>query len=167
MAALTIDVQLENQIARVALDQTFHNPQDQTLEGVYKFALPPGAAVSRLAMYVDGRLTESAVVERMAARRIYEDVVYQRRDPALLEQMGAGKVSMRIFPLPPHQDKRVVLAYTQPLARTYDDLTLTVPLPDLDQPVGEVGMQVKVAAPRARSRRPATQAVRRSAPTRW
>ncbi|MBL8621614.1 MAG: FecR domain-containing protein [Myxococcales bacterium] len=144
MAALTVDVQLENQIARVALDQTFHNPQDQTLEGVYKFALPPGAAVSRLAMYVDGRLTESAVVERMAARRIYEDVVYQRRDPALLEQMGSGKVSMRIFPLPPHQDKRVVLAYTQPLARTYDDLTLTVPLPELDQPVGEVGMQVKV-----------------------
>lgn len=144
MAALTVDVQLENQIARVALDQTFHNPQDQTLEGVYKFALPPGAAVSRLAMYVDGRLTESAVVERMAARRIYEDVVYQRRDPALLEQMGSGKVSMRIFPLPPHQDKRVVLAYTQPLARTYDDLTLTVPLPELDQPVGELGMQVKV-----------------------
>lgn len=144
MAALTVDVQLENQIARVALDQTFHNPQDQTLEGVYKFALPPGAAVSRLAMYVDGRLTESAVVERMAARRIYEDVVYQRRDPALLEQQGSGKVSMRIFPLPPHQDKRVVLAYTQPLPRTYDDLTLTVPLPDLDQPVGDVGMQVKV-----------------------
>ena len=51
MAALTIDVHLENQVARVALDQTFHNPQDQTLEGVYKFALPPGAAVSRLAMY--------------------------------------------------------------------------------------------------------------------
>jgi hypothetical protein len=56
MAALTLDVHLENQQARVALDQTFHNPQDQTLEGVYKFALPPGAAVSRLAMYVDGRL---------------------------------------------------------------------------------------------------------------
>ena len=144
MAALTLDVHLENQVARVALDQTFHNPQDQTLEGVYKFALPPGAAVSRLAMYVDGRLQESAVVERMAARRIYEDIVYQRRDPALLEQMGASLVSMRIFPLPPHQDKRVVLAYTQPLARTYDDLTLTVPLPELDQPVGEVAMQLKV-----------------------
>ncbi|MBK9031479.1 MAG: FecR domain-containing protein [Myxococcales bacterium] len=144
MSAFTLDVHLENQVARVALDQTFHNPQDQTLEGVYKFALPPGAAVSRLAMYVDGKLMESAVVERMAARRIYEDIVYQRRDPALLEQMGASKVSMRIFPLPPHQDKRVVLAYTQPLARTYDDLTLTVPLPELDQPVGEVAMQVNV-----------------------
>ena len=141
---LTVDVHLENQIARVALDQTFHNPHDQTLEGVYKFALPPDAAVARLAMYVDGRLTESAVVERMRARRIYEDIVYQRRDPALLEQMGASKVSMRIFPLVGHQDKRVILAYTQPLARTYDDVTLTVPLPDLEQPVAEVALQVKV-----------------------
>ncbi len=144
LRALTIDVHLENQIARVALDQTFHNPQDQTLEGVYKFALPPDAAVARLAMYVDGRLTESAVVERMRARRIYEDIVYQRRDPALLEQMGASRVSMRIFPLFPRQERRVILAYTQPLARTYDDLTLTVPLPDLEAPVAEVAMQVKI-----------------------
>ncbi|MEZ4404121.1 MAG: VIT domain-containing protein [Kofleriaceae bacterium] len=144
MRAFTLDVHLENQVARVALDQTFTNPHDQTLEGVYKFALPPGAAVARLAMYVDGTLQESAVVERMAARRIYEDIVYQRRDPALLEQMGASLVSMRIFPLAPHQDKRVILAYTQPLARTYDDVTLTVPMPALDQPVGDVAMRVRV-----------------------
>ncbi len=144
MRAFTLDVHLENQVARVALDQTFHNPEPQQLEGVYKFSLPPDAAVARLAMYVDGRLTESAVVERMRARRIYEEIVYTQRDPALLEQMGASKVSMRIFPLLPQQDKRVLLAYTQPLARTYDDLTLTVPLPDLESAVGEVAMQVKV-----------------------
>lgn len=144
LRALTVDVHLENQVARVALDQTFFNPQPQQLEGVYKFALPPDAAVARLAMYVDGHLNESAVVERMAARRIYEDVVYQRRDPALLEQQGAAKVSLRIFPLPPQQDKRVILAYTQPLARTYDDVTLTVPLPELETPVADIDLHVKV-----------------------
>ena len=144
LRALTVDVHLENQVARVALDQTFHNPEQQQLEGVYKFSLPPDASVARLAMYVDGRLTESAVVERMRARRIYEDIVYTHRDPALMEQMGASKVSMRIFPLFPRQDKRVLLAYTQPLARTYDDVTLTVPMPDLETPVAEVNMQVKV-----------------------
>ncbi len=144
LRALTVDVHLENQVARVALDQTFHNPEAQQLEGVYKFSLPPDAAVARLAMYVDGRLTESAVVERMRARRIYEDIVYTHRDPALLEQMGASKVSMRIFPLFPEQDRRVLLAYTQPLARTYDDVTLTVPLPDLELAVPEGTMQVKV-----------------------
>jgi len=80
----------------------------------------------------------------MRARRIYEDIVYTHRDPALMEQMGASKVSMRIFPLFPKQDRRVLLAYTQPLARTYDDVTLTVPMPDLETPVAEVNMQVKV-----------------------
>ncbi len=144
MRELTLDVHLENQVARVALDQTFHNPEAQQLEGVYKFSLPPDAAVARLAMYVDGKLTESAVVERMRARRIYEDIVYTHRDPALMEQMGASKVSMRIFPLLPQQDKRVLLAYTQPIARTYDDLTLTVPLPDLETPVSAVNLKVEV-----------------------
>ena len=145
MRALTVDVVVENQVARVALDQTFHNPQPQTLEGVYRFTVPPDAALSRLAMYVEGTLTESAVVERMQARRIYEDIVYRRRDPALAEWTGAGRVDLRIFPLFGRQDRRVITAYTQPLPRLYDDWTLTVPMPDLDDPVGEVAMNVRIA----------------------
>ena len=78
---LTVDAVVDNQVARVALDQTFHNPEHQDLEGVYRFALPADAALSRLAMYVDGHLEESAVVERMRARRVYEDLVYHQIDP--------------------------------------------------------------------------------------
>ncbi|MCB9563354.1 MAG: FecR domain-containing protein [Kofleriaceae bacterium] len=145
MRELTVDVFVENQVARVALDQTFHNPRPETLEGVYRFAVPPDAALSRLAMYVDGTLMESAVVERMAGRRIYEDIVYQRRDPALAEWTGAGKVDLRIFPLPPSQDKRLLVTYDQALPRLYDDWTLTVPLPDLDDPVDDVAFKVRIA----------------------
>jgi tetratricopeptide (TPR) repeat protein len=141
---LTVDAVVDNQVARVALDQTFHNEQAQDLEGVYRFALPADAALSRLAMYVDGHLEEAAVVERMRARRIYEDLVYHQIDPALLEWTGAGKVQLRVFPLPAGQDKRLALAYTQSLARLYDDYTLTVPLPELDGPVGHVLMKVRV-----------------------
>ncbi|MCX5745093.1 MAG: VIT domain-containing protein, partial [Proteobacteria bacterium] len=78
MKQLKVDVVVDNQVARVALDQTFHNDQDQALEGTYRFAIPPDAALQRLAMYVDGNLMESGVVERMAARRIYEELVYRR-----------------------------------------------------------------------------------------
>jgi len=144
LAKLGVDVVVENQVARVALDQTFHNPHARVLEGVYRFAIPPDAALQRLAMYVDGKLTESAVVERMRARRIYEELVYRRVDPALLEWAGAGRLSLRVYPLPAHQDKRLVLAYTQSLARLYGDYTLTVPLPALDQPVGELAFDVTV-----------------------
>ena len=141
---LGIDVVVENQVARVAIDQTFHNPNPQVMEGMYRFAIPPDASLQRLAMYVDGKLTESAVVERMAARRIYEDVVYRRLDPALLEWAGTGRLSLKVYPLPAQQDKRLLIAYTQSLPKLYDDYTLTVPLPEVDLPVGELGFDVRM-----------------------
>ena len=145
IAKLGVDVVVQDRVARVALDQTFHNPSPEELEGVYRFAIPSDAALQRLAMYVDGKLEESAVVERMAARRIYEELVYRRVDPALLEWAGTGRLSLRVYPLHGNQDKRVVLAYTQSLPELYDDWTLTVPLPETDQPVGELAATVRVA----------------------
>ncbi|MGN6111132.1 MAG: VIT domain-containing protein, partial [Kofleriaceae bacterium] len=144
IAKLGVDIVVEDQVARVALDQTFVNPQNLALEGMYRFAIPPDAALQRLAMYVDGTLTESGVVERMAARRIYEDLVYRRVDPALLEWTGTGRLGLRIYPLPARQEKRLVLAYTQSLPRLYDDWTLSVPLPEVDVPVGELAFSVRV-----------------------
>jgi Vault protein inter-alpha-trypsin domain/von Willebrand factor type A domain/FecR protein len=141
---LAVDVVVENQVARVALDQTFHNPAPQVMEGMYRFAIPPDASLQRLAMYVNGTLTESAVVERMAARRIYEDVVYRRLDPALLEWAGTGRLALRVYPLPAHEDKRLLLAYTQSLPRLYNDWSLEVPLPEVDLPVGELSLAVRV-----------------------
>jgi tetratricopeptide (TPR) repeat protein len=144
IAKLTVDVVVEDQVARVALDQTFHNPSPQVMEGMYRFAIPPDASLQRLAMYVDGVLTESAVVERMAARRIYEEIVYRRLDPALLEWAGTGRLSLKVYPLPAKQDKRLLVAYTQSLPKLYDDFTLTVPLPEVDLPVGELGFDVRI-----------------------
>jgi len=141
---LTVDVVVEDQVARIALDQTFHNPQNRTLEGVYKFAIPPDAALQRLAMYVDGKLTESAVVERMRARRIYEELVYRRIDPALLEYAGTGRLNLRVYPLLPQQDKRLMVAYTQSLPKLYTDWTLAIPMPEVDQPVGELVMTTRI-----------------------
>ena len=141
---LTVDVTVEDQVARVALDQTFHNDAPEELEGVYRFAIPPDAALQRLAMYVDGTLEESAVVERMQARRIYEELVYKRVDPALLEWAGTGRLDLRVYPLHAQQDKRLMLAYTQSLPRLYDDWTLSIPLPEVDQPVGNFDVAVRV-----------------------
>lgn len=144
IAKLTVDVVVEDQVARVALDQTFHNAAPLTMEGMYRFAIPPDASLQRLAMYVDGTLNESAVVERMRARRIYEEIVYRRLDPALLEWAGTGRLSLRVYPLPPREDKRLLLAYTQSLPKLYDDWTVRVPLPEVDLPVGELAFDVRV-----------------------
>jgi tetratricopeptide (TPR) repeat protein len=144
IAKLGIDVTVEDQVARVAIDQTFRNNTDQALEGVYRFAIPSDAALQRLAMYVDGNLMESAVVERMQARRIYEELVYRRVDPALLEWAGTGRLSLRVYPIPAHQDKRLMVAYTESLPKLYTDWTLAIPLPEVEQAVGEIDVAMRV-----------------------
>jgi tetratricopeptide (TPR) repeat protein len=141
---LTVDVHVENQVARVAVDQTFFNEQAFQLEGVYSFALPPDAAISRLAMYVEENLMEAGLAERVRARQVYEQIVYRRRDPALMEWMQGNEVKVRIFPLPGRQEKRILLSYTQPLERLYDDVTMSIPLPRLDQPIGELNFRARL-----------------------
>ena len=144
LAQLTVDVVVEDQVARVALDQTFHNSTNRTLEGVYRFAIPSDAALQRLAMYVDGTLTESAVVERMQGRRIYVELVYRRIYPALLEYAGTGRLNLRVYPLVAQQDKRLMVAYTQSLPKLYSDWTLAIPLPEVDQPVGDMVVSARI-----------------------
>lgn len=145
MKQLTVDVVLDQRVARVAIDHTFHNASDAVREGMYRFAIPPDAALQRLSMYVGGVLMESAVVERMRARRVYEDLVLRRVDPALLEHDGPGKLALRVYPLAPREDKRLALAYTQSLPRLYDTWSLTVPLPKIDQPVDDVRFVLRLA----------------------
>ena len=57
------------------------------------------------------------MLEAKKARRIYEDIVRQMRDPALLEYVGRDLVKLRIFPIEPHQVRRVRFQYSQMLRR--------------------------------------------------
>ncbi|MBW2454077.1 MAG: FecR domain-containing protein [Deltaproteobacteria bacterium] len=145
MRDLTIDVRVEGGVARTTIDQTFFNHVDRQLEGRYSFPLPSDAAISRLAMYVDGRLVEGGIVERQRGRDIYESIVYRRRDPALLEWMAGNLFRVRIFPLPARQEKRIILSYTQALPRLYDTDQLVVPIPAIDVPVRRVSFRAVVA----------------------
>ncbi|PJB33761.1 MAG: hypothetical protein CO108_30130 [Deltaproteobacteria bacterium CG_4_9_14_3_um_filter_63_12] len=144
MRDLVVDVHLEDQVARVTFDQTFFNHTYQQLEGVYSFPLPADAAISRLAMYVDGQLMEGGIVERQRGRDVYESIVYQRRDPALLEWMNGNVFKVRIFPLPPRTEKRLLLSYTQNLDRLYDHYQLQVPISEVDQPVARARFDVRL-----------------------
>ncbi|MFO0551293.1 MAG: VIT domain-containing protein [Polyangiaceae bacterium] len=141
----TVDVVVEDGVARTTVDQTYFNPVSQQLEGVYSFPMPHGAAVSRLAMYVDGQRMEAAVVDRSRGRDIYEGIVERRRDPALLEWMSGNTFRMRVFPLPARTEKRVFLSYTQVLEHTYEQDRLTVPIPPIDQVAGHAKFKVRIA----------------------
>jgi ferric-dicitrate binding protein FerR (iron transport regulator)/tetratricopeptide (TPR) repeat protein len=122
-----IDVYIEDGFARTTIDQTYFNHTLGRLEGTFFFPLPPGASLSRLAMYVDGQLMEGGMAEREYARRVFEQIVTKMKDPALLEWVDGRTFKMRVFPLEARQEKRIILSYTQRLPGLYGRLSYRFP----------------------------------------
>src|SRR5205823_2537025 len=58
---------------------------------------------------------EGGMAERDHARATFERIVFQRRDPALLEWTDGSTFKMRVFPLEPRQEKVILLSYVQRL----------------------------------------------------
>lgn len=110
-----VSVTIEDQIAVTRVEQEFLNQHDWEVEGTYIFPIPPGATISKFVMWVDGVALESEILPADQARRIYEDIVRERRDPALLEYIGQGAVQARIFPIPPGGSRVIELEYSQVL----------------------------------------------------
>ena len=106
---------IEGPLAFTELTMTFRNPQARQIEGHFKIAMPDGAAISRFAMKINDRWMEGEVVEKQAARRAYEDALHRRQDPALLEQDAGNLFRARVFPIPAHGDKSLIVSWSQEL----------------------------------------------------
>ena len=71
--ALDTKVQMDitGTINRTKLSQTFVNPSNEWVEGVYVFPLPTDSAVDHLTMHIGSRSIEGQIKERKEAKRIY------------------------------------------------------------------------------------------------
>ncbi len=132
---------VEGPLAFTELHLTFRNPLDRVLEGRFAITLPDGAALSRFAMAQDRGWMEAEVVERMAARRAYEDFLHRKQDPALLENEAGNEFSARVFPIAARGEKQLIVSFSHEVRGTY-----TLPLRGLPQ-VGHVAAEVLVARP--------------------
>jgi len=142
-----VEVEITDQVATTRVDQVFLNDTRYDLEGIYVFPLPEEAAISEFAMYVDGQRWEGEILPRDEARRIYEDIVRRRMDPALLEYVGRDTFKASIFPIEPGDERKVELAYSQILATDGGLIKYVYPL-DTERfsarPLEEVVVSVRV-----------------------
>ncbi|MDB4963558.1 MAG: putative signal peptide protein [Myxococcales bacterium] len=107
---------VQGPLAFTELHLYFHNPEARIREGTFAITLPSGAAVSRFAMENAGQWQEAEVVEKAVARRVYDDFLHRKQDPALLEKAAGNQFSARVFPIPAKGDKHLVLSFSQELA---------------------------------------------------
>jgi hypothetical protein len=95
----------------------FKNVSSMQREARAQIALPPGAVVSRLTLWVDGEEREAAFGGRSEVRGAYQQVaVVQRHDPVLVTTCGPDRVLMQCFPVPPNGGTmKVRMGMTAPL----------------------------------------------------
>jgi Ca-activated chloride channel family protein len=143
-----VSVEVNDLVATTSVDQEFYNPNSARLEGTYLFPLPDGAHIDRFSMDVNGRETPAELLDADRAKSIYETIVRQSRDPALLEYVGKGAFRARVFPIEPNSRKRIKIAYTQLLKSDGGLIEYTYPLNTEKfsaKPLGDVSVKVTVA----------------------
>lgn len=148
LARHAVKIRIAGSVARTEIDEEFRNDTDDELEGIYRFPLPPGAQIERLALEVDGNLVDGEFVDRTKAQAIWRGAIHHAapktpkpreeivwvpgpwHDPALLEWQRGGRFELRIFPIPKRGARRVVLAYTETLAPSSGLRRYVYPLPE-------------------------------------
>ena len=110
-----VDVEINGQSAVTKINQSFYNPSPHRLEGFYIFPIPKGAVINNFSMIINGEETKAELLDANKARKIYEDIVRQMRDPALLEYSEQNIFKLRIFPIEPRSEKKISISYSQVL----------------------------------------------------
>ena len=109
--ASNVEVELRDGVLHYEVEETFINRGGRIGEADYLFPLPKNAAFEGLKLEINGELVAGETMGADEARRIYEDIVRQSRDPALVEWMGHGLLRTRIFPIAAGETRRVVVRF--------------------------------------------------------
>ncbi|OHD17910.1 MAG: hypothetical protein A2086_16255 [Spirochaetes bacterium GWD1_27_9] len=123
-----VTVEINDLYATTNIDQTFYNPTNRNLEGIYLFPVPKGAVIKKFSMFINGKEMQAELLDASKARKIYEDIVRVQLDPALLEYDGVDVFRVRIFPIEPRSEKRVKISYNEILNKDMGTVEYLYPL---------------------------------------
>jgi Ca-activated chloride channel homolog len=133
-------VEIDEQHATTVVTHVYENRTGQRVEGHFVFRTGEGANVDGFSYWNGSQKIVGEVMERGAARQIYQSTVDRRRDPGLLEKTGEGTFSFKVFPIEPGEKKRIEITVDQWLARR--DRAIEYRLP-IARPTAEVEMTLR------------------------
>jgi Ca-activated chloride channel homolog len=115
LVATEVSFEVGGIIARGTIRQTFANPTDQWLEGIYVFPLPEIAAVDSLTMRVGDRTIAGLIKGREEARKTYEAAKAEGMRAALLESERPNVFTSSVANIGPGATITVSFQYQQKL----------------------------------------------------
>ncbi len=106
-------IDVADQIATTTLDIALRNPTGRPQESELLVPVPSGAVLKMFAFEGGNSEGTARLLPRDEARRIYDSIVAQTRDPALLEFVGNAVVKSSVFPVPANGVQKVRVTYEQ------------------------------------------------------
>ena len=114
----SVKTNISDQLATTTVELAYYNHCSRNLEGTFLFPIPPEAAISKFYLYVGNEEVPAQLLDEAQARKIYEDIVRKRKDPALLEYAGYNLLKARVFPLVAKGETKIKLTYSQVLKQS-------------------------------------------------
>src|SRR5262249_43503497 len=96
-------------IVRGRLRQTFENPTAESVDAMYVFPLPEGAAVNALTLVVGGRRYRGEIQEKEEAKKTFEQAKATGSSAGLVEQHRPNIFRTSVANIPPHETVAVEL----------------------------------------------------------
>jgi len=85
-------------------------------EALYTFYLPEGSVVTSAALWINGEESPAFLTTKGKADSAYTTIVgRERRDPLLLHWQEGNRVTVRVFPCTPDEDRQFKIGVTTPL----------------------------------------------------
>ncbi|HUG28079.1 MAG TPA: VIT domain-containing protein [Gemmatimonadales bacterium] len=119
-----VRVTIEGRVARFEVEERFRNDGGRLAEGTYLYPLPGEAIFNDFSLFLGDEELRGEMMNAEQAKAIYEEIVRQQLDPALITLAGHGLIRARVFPIQPGETRRIILRYTQVLSRDGDALRL-------------------------------------------
>jgi Ca-activated chloride channel family protein len=104
LVAVSLAADAGGGLARVVLEQRFHNAHIEPLSVVYSLPLPADAAVSGFAFRIGDRRIVGEIDRREAARERFELAILEGRTAALLDQERSSLFTQELGNVPPGAD---------------------------------------------------------------
>ena len=145
--SVKISVEIKDQFAKTTIEQVFYNPTSSNLQGWFMFPVPKGAVLSDFTMDINGVQTPAELLDSDNARQIYEDIVRKIQDPALLEYSEQSLFKIRIFPIEPKKEKRIIISYTELLNKDNNTYTYVLPMTNkkyASTPIGTLSAKIEI-----------------------
>ena len=108
-------VTIHGLLAETRTTMVFSNPNARQLAGDLYFPLPEGSTISGYALDVNGVLVDGVVVEKEKGREVFETEVRKGVDPGLIEWVKGNNFKTRVFPIPAHGTRTVMVKFISEL----------------------------------------------------